>query len=144
MKRLLIVIPLLGVTAFAGYYHYWNSIHHGESIPCRLPRAAGVDDEYRHRNGKRDAASDIARGHPRILTYGLPVHWIGEYGEILKRNYGVELEAVAGCVVSTPLTDYVAAYNKTMEAHLISLHGPDLFDKASAEAEKLYAERHPR
>jgi len=71
------------------------------------------------------------------------VHWIHEYGEILARDYGVELDTVAGCMVSTPLVDYVSAYNQTIEGHLTSIHGADLFDKLTTQAQKLYAERHP-
>jgi hypothetical protein len=144
MKRLVLVIPLLAVSAFAGYYHYWNSTAQKEMIGCTLPRLEEPYGEYRHRNARRDADDDFMHGHPRILTFGLPAPWTHEYGEILRRDYGVELETVAGCVVSTPLVDYVTAYNETIEGYLASVHGPDLFEKAHAEARALYNERHKR
>lgn len=141
MKKLVFIIPLLGVSAFAGYYHYWNIAQ--QEMVSRRPRCIGeVQDRHLHRNARRDAEDDFARGHPRILTYGLPVHWINEYREVLARDYGVKLETVAGCVVSDPLVDYVDTYNETIEGYLVSVHGPDLFDKARREADALYTARH--
>jgi len=144
MKWLVLVVPLLSVSAFAGYYHYWSSTQQREMIARKYPGLDQPYGEYRHRDARRDAEDDFARGHPRILTYGLPVPWTREYGEILLRDYGVELKTVAGCVVSAPLVEYVAAYNETIESHLTSVHGPGLFEKAHTEAQALQAERHKR
>lgn len=142
MKRLVLVIPLLAVSVFAGYYHYWNATQQREMTLSKLPRAEDTHGEYRHRDPRRDAEEDFAHGRPRILTYGLPAPWTQEYGEILQRDYGVELGTVAGCVVSTPLIDYVDAYNETIGGYLTSVHGSDLFDRAHKAAQALYTERH--
>lgn len=141
MKWFVLLVPLLGVSAFAGYYRHWNATEQRAAIDCKYPRREEPFGEYRHRNARRDAEDDFARGHPRILTYGLPAPWTREYGEILQRDYGVELETVAGCVVSAPLVDYVAAYNQTIEGYLVFVHGPDIFDRAHTEARALYAQR---
>ncbi len=139
MKRIYFILPCLALTAFAGYFRHWET-----GFDARKTGYAKDDflDPYRHRDGRKDAEADIAHGKLRIVSYGLPVHWAPEYREIMQRDYGVEVDSIAGCVVSGDLVKYAAAYNEVMQARILARHGKQVFDDAVAKAEALYAERH--
>jgi hypothetical protein len=159
MKLVYWLVPFLGVSAFAAYYHYgarqqgWNEC----KTPAELIERARIADQeardraqkmrralvgdYEGRDGQQEARDDLARNTPKLLGYGLPVHWIGEFGEVLQRDYGVSREAIAGCVVSESLIQYAHAYNAVIEEHLKAKHGPDVMEVAVKKAEALYAER---
>lgn len=142
MKRITFILPCLALTAFAGYYQHGR---HPE-IECAVRKTAYTRDDfidpYHNRDGRKDAEADLARGKLRIVGYGLPVHWIREYREVMKRDYNVDDEAIAGCVVTDGLLRYVAEYNKVMEARIIARYGEGVFDEGRAKAQALYAERH--
>ncbi len=61
--------------------------------------------------GAMVAQYDIAHGHYRHLTYGLPIPWQPSYAQVLRQRYGIEMQAVAGCIVSRLLMAYVDGYN---------------------------------
>jgi hypothetical protein len=138
MKRIYLLFPLLALTAFAGYYRHWKVRQEAAAEPP-LRRF----DPYHYNDGHQEAVADLARGRLRVVSYGLPVHWTAEYREILLRDYHIEHQAIAGCVVTDSLLKYAAAYNAVMEERIHALHGEHVFDDAAAKAEALYNERHP-
>ncbi|HHH30102.1 MAG TPA: hypothetical protein ENK57_17400 [Polyangiaceae bacterium] len=81
---------------------------------------AGSDAYLR---GRADAERDLAAGRWRLLTYGYPAASRSLYREALLRD-GIELEAVAGCVVTKELMEHVRGYNEVMEAAIARLLGP--------------------
>lgn len=85
---------------------------------------------------------DISRGHYQILGYGLPAPTRREYVRILKTRYGVEYHAVAGCIVSQQLVDYVDAYDEVSMSAAQRKFGLDIFKKASTEAETSWSNAH--
>lgn len=143
MKRVYWLVPCIATTLFAAYYHQWSQqMFDDREYRCpTIPRTP--HHEYEGRNGRNEAEADWARGTPQYLMYGLPVHWIGEFGEILKRDYGVERRAVAGCVVDEALVRYVDAYDAVIEQKLKDKYGPDCMEKAEQAAAALYNERNP-
>ncbi len=110
MIRITLLAPLLGLTAFGGYYRHWDVAHTAQTyVDPRDPLAA-----YAHRDGQADAERDLARGERRLLTYGEPVAWQTEYSGMLARVYRIELKSLAAGDVNTVTKDYVRAYNSVM------------------------------
>ena len=61
--------------------------------------------------GRLMARYDLARGHYRVLAYGLPPPGVVEYRQLLRELYGVEYRQVALCIVSPSLISYADAYD---------------------------------
>lgn len=92
--------------------------------------------------GNIEARIDIAHGRFRELGYGLPYRWTPVYKTLLRDRYGVEFNAVAGCIVSKSLEDYVAAYNKVSLSAANLKFGHDIFREVSEEARKDWEREH--
>jgi hypothetical protein len=88
--------------------------------------------------GNLAARFDLARGRYRILNFGLPPGWLSEYARLLRDGYGVELDPVAGCVVSHQLVSYVEAYDNVSATAAIRKYWHDIFKECAEEAEKKY------
>ena len=146
MRCSLCLLSLAGVAAFAGYYRHWSS-HHDLPL-CLTPQPAAIgpafQDEFAGRDGRVDAEDDFLNGKLAILSYGLPVAWSADYAALLRRKHEIELRAVAGCMVSQRLVEYVAAYNEVMERHIRTIHGPDVFTLAQRDARFAYETRRSR
>ncbi len=63
MKRIYWLLPCIGLTAFAGYYHQWD-----QQQGLADERPADPFAQYAYRDGRKEAATDLARGTPKILT----------------------------------------------------------------------------
>lgn len=92
--------------------------------------------------GNIEARLDVKHGRYQELGYGLPVPWRPRYETLLRQRYGVEFEALAGCVVSKSLVDYVAAYNEVSMDAADRKFGHDIFKEVSDEAEKEWERQH--
>lgn len=86
--------------------------------------------------GTLAAHVDVVRSRYRLLTYGLPAPWLPGYARLLRQKYGIEVKAVAGCVVSWQLTSYVDSYDRVSMAGAIRKYGRDIFDECEREAEE--------
>ena len=93
--------------------------------------------------GQLTARFDVARGHYKVLTYGLPSALRPEYARLLKERYGIELETVAGCIVSQSLLSYVHCYNKISVAAANRKFGHDVFEECWEDANKNWNRRRP-
>lgn len=82
--------------------------------------------------GQLVAHLDVARGHYRILTLGLPATWRPEYTRLLRERYGIEARVVAGCVVSVSLPAYVEGCNTVSTNAANRKFGRDVFRESSA------------
>ena len=145
MQRIYFLLPILATSLCAAYYHHWEKQQALEqaALRSRPPVVFDPYEAYAKQDGAKDAKADLAKGTPRLLTYGLPVHWIREFGVVLMRDYGVDQQSVAGCVVSESLVKYTAAYNAGIEDHLRKVHGANVMEEVARKAEALYAQRHP-
>jgi hypothetical protein len=99
-----------------------------------------------YEKGEMEAARDIGAGKLIIRTYGEPI--VGYYPdkEILAKDYGVELKAVAGCVVSEELVENVRGYNEAQQAEIERRFGEGILGKVERQAQQVYKEyvkRHP-
>jgi len=79
---------------------------------------------------------DILHGHRRVMSYGRPAAWAGEYQRLLLDRYGVRLEWVAGCVVPYSMVSYTDAYNYVSEASIKRQFGRDILKECAEDAEK--------
>jgi hypothetical protein len=93
--------------------------------------------------GWTQARFDLARGHYKVLGYGLPTQWRSDYVSILGSRYGVQFRPVTGCVVSQGTLDYVEAYDNVSVAAINRRFGRDIIKEAEDEAEKEWASAHP-
>lgn len=131
MKRSLLLIPFLGLTAFGGYYHQWNAERTAliESI-ARDPLTI-----YNHRDGRADAESDLARDKLRLLIHGTPPADLREYRGLLEHIYRVRLESITENP-TLKVKRYAAAYNEVMERHIAATFGPDTLPETRALAQR--------
>jgi hypothetical protein len=88
------------------------------------------------------AQMDATRGRYKQLRYGLPFPWSAIYAQSLRKRYGVETEAVAGCDVSPFIRRYVAAYDKVSEAAVNKRFGHDVFKEVRNEAQSDWTREH--
>jgi hypothetical protein len=104
-----------------------------DTAPAPAP-AEQVD--FADRDGAAEALRDIASGALSLKTFGYPAPARFEYGKLLEAELGVKLDAVAGCVVTEALIDFVREYNAVMEDHLEAKHGADVLEKLWRRAEE--------
>jgi hypothetical protein len=91
-----------------------------------------------YRAGKEAAAKDLKQGILAVETYGLPMPSYGEYENLLKKNYHIELRPIAGCVVDDDILNHVKGYNEVSKAEIHRRFGKDVFEKTMTEAQKAY------
>jgi hypothetical protein len=82
--------------------------------------------------GRVAAYVDLAQGRYVTLTYGLPPAQFPAYVERLRARYGIEVRAVAGCIVSRELSAYVRGYNRVSERAARRRFGPNIFLQTTA------------
>jgi hypothetical protein len=79
------------------------------------------------------ARVDLARGHYRVLGYGLPPMGMPRYTRLLRDRYGVEYQVVAACIVSKGTLDYVAAYDEESVEAIDRRFGRDVLTEVANE-----------
>jgi hypothetical protein len=92
--------------------------------------------------GRSTAAADIREGKLKLKTYGLPFRWAKEYEATLKRDYGIEVVAVAGCIVSEPLESEVRGYNEVATTRIGERFGRGILEKVAERVEDNYYRHH--
>jgi hypothetical protein len=90
------------------------------------------------------AWADHARGHYEVQTFGYPAPWRAEYRRLLRERYGVEVHAVAGCVVTEDLVWYVRGYNSVSRPRIQARFGKDIFAECAEEARAAWEQAHPQ
>jgi hypothetical protein len=146
MNRTYVIFPLLGLAAFAAVYRQWEAeqcfgLKNAQRLAATTDYAWSPFEEYKHRDGAKEARADLKDGKLALCTYGLPVEWAQYYRAILAAKYGVQTRVLAGCVVSQELCRYAADYNTVMEKEIVRRFGADVFDRTANEAEKRSRER---
>jgi hypothetical protein len=82
---------------------------------------------YKYRDGAREAADDLAAGVPKIKVYGLWEETVArEYFQEARRQFGVEADPIALCIVDDFLVRYAAAYNAVIKGHMKKVYGRDV------------------
>jgi hypothetical protein len=97
-----------------------------------------------YERGRLMAYIDHARGHYEIKAVGLPPHWRGEYARLLQQKYGVEVNPVAGCMVSEDLGWYVEGYNSISGRLLCGEYGKNIFEECADQAREKWQAEHSK
>ena len=97
-----------------------------------------------YRQGRDEAKLDLAQGHLRYRTYGMPTEWEGSnlYAEHLRNDYNIELVTVAGCVVTRDLIDRTRGYNDTSLPVIEARYGMDILDRVHEQAVDEWKQKH--
>jgi hypothetical protein len=80
-------------------------------------------ESYNHREGKREADADIARGTPKWKVSGR-VSDADEQAARLKR-LGIELDWFADCIATDGIVRYRHDYNSAIRAHFVQSVGEE-------------------
>ena len=128
VKQNYLVIPLVCMAAFAGYYFYWQSQSHGAKAA-----AARVIDPFANRDGKKEAESLLADGKLVFIETGPAVSWDAERRELARSRYDVEIRRFDDAATEG-FARYVDAFNRVMRAKILARHGRGFFDQLHREA----------
>jgi hypothetical protein len=88
---------------------------------------SGPDQINYHNEGQIDARTDLKNHKLIIKLTGMTLQEESIYKETLKRDYGIELDRVAGCIVDARLADYVDGYDEVMAEAIEKLFGQGVF-----------------
>lgn len=75
------------------------------------------------------------RGTYSIRAYGAQDGDNVIYEEILKKEYDIEVVAVAGCIVSEQLKEKTCGYNEVMKAAIEKRYGQGILEKLRRRAQ---------
>jgi hypothetical protein len=84
--------------------------------------------------GRADARRDASNKVVTIKFAGLPVPEWGDYERLLKERCNVRLEPVAGCLVTSGLTEYLRGYNGISVGFIRLKFGTNILDRLQQEA----------
>lgn len=88
------------------------------------------------------AWADDARGHYEVKVFGLPPPWVGEFARLVRERYGVEVNPVAGCIVTQDLVWYVDGYNSISLPRIRARFAKDIFAECVADARAAWEQKH--
>lgn len=128
MNRTYLIVPLLGMAAFAAYFVYWQA----QPKPPRSVETKMADD-YAGRDGKKEAEAELAAGRLVLIESGPAVSWDRERREIAQSKYGVELRRNSA-VQTEAFARYVDGFNRVMRPRILMQHGRGFFDTLHREA----------
>jgi hypothetical protein len=132
MNRICVLVPLLGLAAFATYYRNW-----GDTPPRSPPSAheeSPAGDGYELRDGEFEAQSDLEEGKLALLSFDRQLGWEPELREVMFRRFGVGIRHLPGEETDLARRRYAHAYNDVMRAEIVARYGADIFERAAEEA----------
>jgi hypothetical protein len=147
MKFAYVIVPLALLTGFALAYvplsakKKEDAAAEKERVSMRENQAkldVSNGKEFVGRDGKKEAEADISRGAPKLFLYGKTRGDIEERTAIFKQRFGVELDPLAGCIVSEPLVAFAGAYNAAIRSHIAAKFGATAFEEAEREAMRIW------
>jgi hypothetical protein len=102
-----------------------------------------TDDPEAYEHGKADAQRELAQGVLAYETFGLPQPDFSEFRQVLLERYKIEVRAIAGCLIDSKILGHSSGFNQIMEAEIVRRYGKDVWDRAEAEAQQLFQQKHP-
>jgi hypothetical protein len=88
--------------------------------------------------GRVEAERDIASEKLRLKGWGYPAPWSAMYKKMTKDELGVEVETVAGCVVTEEQDERWGGFNERMNEEVYRRFGPGALDKVAKKAQERY------
>jgi hypothetical protein len=143
MKRVHMLVPIVLTACFSGYACWWSKAEDKRIASTReatvLAEKAEKDafyngDEFKGRDGRKEAQSDIARQAPKLLLYGRAAADVAERAAILKDRLGITVNSLAGCIVSPPLTRFADNYNSEVRQFIAAKFGPNALEQVERDA----------
>jgi hypothetical protein len=147
MKPVHAVVPVLLLVGFAAVYTSWAGKKEREVAAEKkgmIARANQAKEDFYSgkafigRNGKKEAEVDLSRGAPKLFLYGKTRADVAERTAIFKQRFGVELDTLAGCIVSEPLVSFATDYNAVIRSHIAAKFGATAFEEADREAIRIW------
>jgi hypothetical protein len=86
--------------------------------------------------GHLAARFDVARGHYKLLVFGLPPSSRPGYARLLRERYNITVHTAAYCIVSREMIAYVRSYDEVSAAAANRKFGHDVFKECSEEADR--------
>jgi len=105
------------------------------------PAARPADGAAAYAAGRAEAETDLAAGKLGWRQYGLPLMPEGPWRETLAKDYGIDLQVVAGSIVTDDVVQRSAGYNDVMQAAIEKRHGKDVFRHAADRTMQVLAAR---
>lgn len=87
-----------------------------------------------YHQGEDDAVQHILAGRLALEVLLQPWGCYPEYAPVLNTLCGVESKIVGGCMVNDEMLGHRAGYNAVMEAEIMRRFGPDVIERAEADA----------
>ena len=106
---------------------------HGAEPKENFPEFMNLDKKTAATSARKQAEADFAAGRYRTLVYGLRTS-VSEQDKRLSTD-GVEVKAIAGCIVSDGILEGARVYNEVMREKLKAKLGYDIFDE-KADSQK--------
>jgi hypothetical protein len=91
--------------------------------------------------GRAEALHDVAAGRLILKTAGLPTAEHDELVRILAEEFGIEVQGVAGCIVTDDVAEYLRGYAPVAQAEILRIHGRDILPEAQVEARRRWETR---
>jgi hypothetical protein len=123
MKYIVLILTLLTATP------------HAADREEKFPEFMNLSKRAAAAVARRQAETDFAAGRYRMLVYGLR----GSSDDKRLAKHGVEVKAIAGCIVSDGILEGARVYNEVMREKLKAKLGRDVFndkDQAKTQNEK--------
>ena len=91
-----------------------------------------------YQKGEKEALEDIKADKLKLKTLGLKVGWFREWQEILWKEHEIQIDIIAGCMVSDEEIDYANGYNSISEAEIKKRFGENIFENTLYKAERIW------
>ena len=105
-------------------------------VTCIVTGCGATQLGYAFRSGTLESHIAIAKGKPKLKTYGLPSGDRPNYARLLEEELGVALVTVAGCVVWPPLERYASRYNGVTENYIVRHYGTNALAEIGERARR--------
>lgn len=96
-------------------------------VKDEFPEFMNLDKKTAAATAHQRADADFAEGKYRMLVYGLRGGNPGTDGRLAEA--GVEVKAIAGCIVNEAIREGARVYNEVMRGKLKAKLGRDIFDE---------------
>ena len=103
-----------------------SSSLHAAELKDDFPNFMSLKKDEAAKIARRQVEADFAAGHYRMLVYGLRRQTSEQDARLAKD--GVEVRAIAGCIVSDGILEGARVYNEAMRAKLKAKLGRDVFN----------------
>ncbi len=137
MKLFYWLMPLVIIFTVSGCTHGANQ--RNSSIDNSTIKPEEPLDAYHGRDGAQEAIRDLQHKCARYCIYGRsagrPI--LPEWNALAKERFDINVEAIAGCLISDELVKYANEYNRILFDYVAKTFGPDAWQACEIDAAKM-------